>query len=703
MAVTSVFELEGRISVDNSDAVEKLDSTEQKVNKVGKSFLKGIANVVKWGTAIVGVVTAARVAVLKFASSAINKLDSIDKMSQKIGLSTDAYQKWEYVMGQCGMQIDSMQIGMKTLVSQMQGVAEGTASSKEAFHKLGVSVYDTEGKMKSQEEMFQEVILALSKMEEGVERANLATTLFGRSGTELAPLLNQGSEAIEGLIANTEKLGLIIENDTVLAGVKLGDTFDDIKRAMSAMTTNFKSSLFPALQQMADKIIALLPTIKGMFDKLAPVVSQMLEGMVAPTIELFSSLMDTLLGLFEGILPVLSELTNQILPVFASLLKSITPLISNLAQAVLPVLTKILEKVMPIITELIERVIPYLATLLERIMPIIEIIVNQILPILLDKFVELAPYLFDLIDTILPILIELVDALLPCIQPILEILVALLDPLLQLTQFVLPILTATIRGIGGLLAKYIAPILRVLVQLIGGAFSEALKGIATIMQGVGAVFTNVWNGIVAMWNKAVSFFQGIWNGIKNVFSGVGEFFHDLFSKLWNGIKSMINAVIYGLNKMIEAPINLLNKGIGLLKKINLFGWKPFDFLGEIPVPQIPMLAKGGVLKKGQVGYLEGDGDEAVVPLSQNTEWMNTVAERLNSLQAEEWRTRTEKVESTTVQTTFESSNSEQVLLAILDAVQKLDNHLQDKFFDAISSLKLQINDREFARLVKKNA
>ena len=92
-----------------------------------------------------------------------------------------------------------------------------------------------------------------------------------------------------------------------------------------------------------------------------------------------------------------------------------------------------------------------------------------------------------------------------------------------------------------------------------------------------------------------------------------------------------------------------------------------------------------------------------MPLSQNTEWMNTVAERLNSLQAEEWRTRTEKVESTTVQTTFESSNSEQVLLAILDAVQKLDNHLQDKFFDAISSLKLQINDREFARLVKKNA
>ena len=148
--MTSVFELEGRIGVDNSDAVEKLDSTEQKVNKVGKSFLKGIANVAKWGTAIVGAVTAARVAVLKFASSAINKLDSIDKMSQKIGLSTDAYQKWEYVMGQCGMQIDSMQIGMKTLVSQMQGVAEGTASSKEAFHKLGVSVYDTEGKMKSQ-------------------------------------------------------------------------------------------------------------------------------------------------------------------------------------------------------------------------------------------------------------------------------------------------------------------------------------------------------------------------------------------------------------------------------------------------------------------------------------------------------------------------------------------------------------------------
>ena len=49
---------------------------------------------------------------------------------------------------------------------------------------------------------------------------------------------------------------------------------------------------------------------------------------------------------------------------------------------------------------------------------------------------------------------------------------------------------------------------------------------------------------------------------------------------------------------------------------------------QISVPQIPELAKGGVLKKGQVGFLEGDGDEAVVPLEQNTEWIDKVANKL---------------------------------------------------------------------------
>ena len=70
-----------------------------------------------------------------------------------------------------------------------------------------------------------------------------------------------------------------------------------------------------------------------------------------------------------------------------------------------------------------------------------------------------------------------------------------------------------------------------------------------------------------------------------------------------------------------------------IKNVNIAGLKPFDWIGQIPVPQIPsipMLAEGGVLKRGQIALLEGQGDEAVIPLSQNLEWIDNVANRLSN-------------------------------------------------------------------------
>ena len=83
------------------------------------------------------------------------------------------------------------------------------------------------------------------------------------------------------------------------------------------------------------------------------------------------------------------------------------------------------------------------------------------------------------------------------------------------------------------------------------------------------------------------------------------------------------------------PIDALNIILGGIKNANIFGWKPFDWIQLIPVPEIPMipmLAQGGVLKKGQMALLEGQGDEAVIPLSQNTEWIDKVADKLSAKQ-----------------------------------------------------------------------
>lgn len=167
-----------------------------------------------------------------------------------------------------------------------------------------------------------------------------------------------------------------------------------------------------------------------------------------------------------------------------------------------------------------------------------------------------------------------------------------------------------------------------------------------VVKSVKKFFSDMWSGV----KKGAS---DAWSGIKSVFSKVGSFFSDTFSRAWqkvkdifstggkifNGIKdgivsafkNIVNAIIRGINKVISVPFNALNKVLGKIKNVEIAGFEPFkNMIGKISVPEIPELYEGGVLKKGQVGLLEGKGGEAVIPLEKNLGWIKKVAAQIAS-------------------------------------------------------------------------
>lgn len=162
-----------------------------------------------------------------------------------------------------------------------------------------------------------------------------------------------------------------------------------------------------------------------------------------------------------------------------------------------------------------------------------------------------------------------------------------------------------------------------------------------VVKSVKKFFSDMWSGL----KKGAS---DAWNGIKSVFSKVGSFFSDTFSKAWKKVKDIfstggkifdgikdgivsafkdiVNRLIRGINKVVSVPFNALNKVLDKIRNVSIAGVEPFkNLIGEISVPKIPELFKGGVLKKGQVGLLEGKGAEAVVPLEKNLGWIKKIA------------------------------------------------------------------------------
>lgn len=196
--------------------------------------------------------------------------------------------------------------------------------------------------------------------------------------------------------------------------------------------------------------------------------------------------------------------------------------------------------------------------------------------------------------------------------------------------------------------------------------SSAWNGVKAIFTGVKTWFTDnvvtpVKTAFSGIWSNLKNGAFNAWNGVKEVFGGIATWFKDKFSAAWTAVKnvfstggkvfegvkdgivdafkSVVNAIIRGINKVISIPFKAINKILKKIKKVKVAGIQPFkDMIDELSIPQIPELETGGVLKKGQVGLLEGNGAEAVVPLDKNKLWISKTAKELKKSLANEGMT-----------------------------------------------------------------
>ncbi|WP_142414387.1 hypothetical protein [Hathewaya massiliensis] len=160
---------------------------------------------------------------------------------------------------------------------------------------------------------------------------------------------------------------------------------------------------------------------------------------------------------------------------------------------------------------------------------------------------------------------------------------------------------------------------------------------ASTWNGISIIASTAWNGIKdtckSVFNGLYSIIKDIWGSIKGVFNGIVEFVKGVFTgnweRAWNGVRDIFGSVFSGLEALAKAPLNgvigLINGAIGGLNQISLPDWVPVIGGKGINIPKIPMLAKGGVINQPTLSMVGEAGKEAVVPLENNTEWMDKIS------------------------------------------------------------------------------
>lgn len=266
---TEIFRLFGSIFIDTTEADKSLSKTDSKAKKLQDTLGKAVTGAAKMATGVVASISAAGAAVFAFADNVASVGDTIDKQSQKLGLSAKGYQEWEAVLGHCGASIDSFKGGMKTLTS---AITTGSKSQVAAFKAVGLSMEQVQSM--SREDVLNAVITGLQGMDESAERTSIATTLLGKAAGELGPLLNTSAEDTAAMKQAVNELGGVMSDEGVAASAAFKDALQDlttigagfknamgtkvlpyVTEAMTALTDGFRKDGIAGMQRAAADVV----------------------------------------------------------------------------------------------------------------------------------------------------------------------------------------------------------------------------------------------------------------------------------------------------------------------------------------------------------------------------------------------------------------------------------------------------------------
>ena len=281
-----------------------MQAVSDKFKSVGEGLTKA-GNAMKPLSAA-GAAAAVGVGALAYKSG--EAADDLNTLSKQTGISTQDLQKYAASADLVDVSVEAMAKANQKLKKNMLAVQNGSKGQTEAFEKIGVSVTDSNGNLRDSEEVFQDVITALGKMENETERDALAMKLMGNSASELNPLIADQGETYKKVSDTLKKYNLdYIDQNTLDKANAFNDSLDTMKAigtvAIQSIGSELAAYLAPALEKAVDlfgrfaewvgnlnpKVLAAVGVIGGLVATIAPLL--ILLGKIAFAISSITGLM----------------------------------------------------------------------------------------------------------------------------------------------------------------------------------------------------------------------------------------------------------------------------------------------------------------------------------------------------------------------------------------------------------------------------
>lgn len=619
----NVFDLSARILLDSNEYTKGLNSASDETKSFGSKLTSALGTAGKVAVGVMTTVASAVVALSKEFADGIKATaeygDNIDKMSQKMGLSAEAYQEWDFVMQHAGTNIESMKASMKTL-------ANAVDSNNDAFARLGITQEQIASM--TQEELFGEVISGLQNVEDTTERTYLAGQLLGRGATELGALLNMSAEDTEAMRQQVHDLGAVMSDEAVKASANYADSLQNLQWSIQGLSHGTFAEFLPAVVDVMDGLTSifsgdtesgiglitkgvdefteqLAETIPKVMDIGSQIVLGLIQSISTNLPKMMDSAVSTAMTFIQGLVSMLPSIIDGGVKIIISLIKGIGEALPSLIPAVVEAVLTIVQTIIDNIDLLIDGVLEFMKGFSEGITKAIPVIVKA-LPELIHGIVDgLLKAIPELIDAVLEITMGVVEALPEIITALVEalpeiislIIEALLENLPQIIEGLITLVFGIVEAIPQIIEALIEAIPQIIEMLVTAIIENFPQIILAVLECLGQLLLKIgewffeligfvdkegdgiWDDVgewfsnliasvgewlAGIWESIVGFFTNIWNNISSWFSNIWTNMSTAFSNLWSNIKGWFSDTWANITGFIDEAVDW---GANLVKGI----------------------------------------------------------------------------------------------------------------------------------------
>lgn len=408
--------------------------------------------------------------------------------------------------------------------------------------------------------------------------------------------------------------------------------WDAIKNIVSAVWSAIKAIISTALGVISSVISAVLNTIKTIFSTIWEAIKTLIntvwnaiKSIISTTITTISTIISTVLNaikttfstIFESIKNTVTTIFNAIKTFITTTINTISTTLSTVLNIIKTTFSTILESIKNTVTTVFNAIKAFITTTINTISTTLSTVLNAIkttFSTILESIKNTVTTVFNAIKSTITTIINAVSTTISTV----------LNSIKTTFSTILNSIKTTVNTIFNAIKSTITTIM-----------GTIQSGISTALSSIKTTWSNMWE---SMKTTVINIFNGIWSSIKGVINSI-----------IGGIEKMANGVINGINGMIRALNNL---SFDVPDWVPEIGGKTFGFnISTIGNISIPRLAKGGVVDQATIAMVGEAGQEAVVPLENNTGWMDKVAARIGEIismnlraiigemdGAEEWQT-----------------------------------------------------------------